>query len=202
MPPIRTFYDELGVPRDADGSAIKHAFKELSKVYHPDKNPPDKQDWAHEQMSRLNFILETLLNPKTRKEYDEIVRKYESVPATERRRRPREQNAIEQEYAMVSVEIMNLTGKYANCRVKMLLGGGLFVFAVLTRLAAAFTPLGEYISGFQLVFAYFFTIVGAIILAMGLGDYLGRGQYRRRIRELEERRAFLRQRIYEPFSAM
>ena len=40
---IKTFYDELGVGRDADGAAIKHAFKEIAKVYHPDKNPPEKQ---------------------------------------------------------------------------------------------------------------------------------------------------------------
>ena len=62
MPRIKTFYDELGVPRDANAAAIKHAFKEIAKVYHPDKNP-DKQEWAHEQMSRFNFIVETLLNP-------------------------------------------------------------------------------------------------------------------------------------------
>ena len=77
MPRIKTFYDELGVPRDANGAAIKHAFKEIAKVYHPDKNPPDKQSWAHEQMSRFNFIMETLLNPATRREYDDLVKKYE-----------------------------------------------------------------------------------------------------------------------------
>jgi DnaJ-class molecular chaperone len=80
MPQIKTFYDELGVGRDADANAIKHAFKEIAKVYHPDKNPPDKQAWAHEQMSRLNFICETLLNPTTRKEYDDLVKRYEETP--------------------------------------------------------------------------------------------------------------------------
>src|SRR6266513_5273947 len=112
MARIKTFYDELGVGRDADGAAIKHAFKEIAKVYHPDKNPPEKQAWAHEQMSRLNFICETLLNPATRREYDELVRKYESMPRVTRSARPRrEQNAIEREYAQVSVEILNLAGK-------------------------------------------------------------------------------------------
>ena len=64
---IKTFYDELGVGRDATVSEIKHAFKETAKIYHPDKNPPEKQAWAHEQMSRINFIFETLTNSKTRK---------------------------------------------------------------------------------------------------------------------------------------
>src|SRR5262245_63111214 len=113
MPSIKTFYDELGVSRDANAAEIKHAFKEVAKVYHPDKNPPEKQAWAHEQMSRLNFIVETLLNPATRKEYDALVKKYEEMPLVPRPRRPqREQNAIEREYAQVSVEIMNLAGKY------------------------------------------------------------------------------------------
>src|SRR5205085_2266119 len=122
MPRIKTFYDELGVSRDANAAAIKHAFKEIAKVYHPDKNP-DRQAWAHEQMSRFNFICETLLNPATRSEYDELVKKYEETPVVARpRRRPHEQNALEREYAQVSVEIMNLAGKYSNCRLKMMVG--------------------------------------------------------------------------------
>src|SRR5215467_14434212 len=111
MPRIKTFYDELGVERSADAAEIKHAFKEAAKTFHPDKNPTDKQAWAHEQMSRLNFIFETLMNPATRKEYDEIVKKYEEMPVTRPRRAQREQNALEREYAQVSVEIMNLAGK-------------------------------------------------------------------------------------------
>src|SRR5690348_5632439 len=122
MARIKTFYDELGVDRSASAAQIKHAFKEIAKVYHPDKNP-DKQAWAHEQMSRMNFIMETLLNPTTRKEYDDLVKKYESMPQVARpRRAQREQNAIEREYAQVSVEILNLAGKYSNCRLKMMIG--------------------------------------------------------------------------------
>src|ERR1700757_1749307 len=107
MARIKTFYDELGVPRDANAAAIKHAFKEIAKVYHPDKNPPEKQAWAHEQMSRFNFIVQTLLDPAQRKEYDALVKKYEEMPLVSRPQRPRrEQNAIEREYAQVSVEIL------------------------------------------------------------------------------------------------
>src|SRR5881398_2529946 len=141
MPQIKTFYDELGVGRDADANAIKHAFKEIAKVYHPDKNPADKQAWAHEQMSRLNFICETLLNPTTRKEYDALVQKYEEMPLVTRpRRAPREQNAIEREYAQVSVEIMNLAGKYSNCRLKMMIGSIIAILAAVLHLTAYFVP--------------------------------------------------------------
>jgi len=57
MARMKTFYDELNVERSASSAQIKHAFKEIAKVYHPDKNPPDRQRWAHEQMSRINSIV-------------------------------------------------------------------------------------------------------------------------------------------------
>src|SRR5260221_1265194 len=140
MARIKTFYDELGVAPDANATAIKHAFKEIAKVYHPDKNPPEKQGWAHEQMSRYNFIMETLLNPSTRREYDDLVRKYEEAPPrVERpRRRPHEQNAIEREYAQVSVEIMNLAGEDSNCRLKMMIGAIIGRLRAVSHLTAEF----------------------------------------------------------------
>ncbi len=204
MPRIKTFYDELGVPRNADASAIKHAFKEIAKIYHPDKNPPEKQAWAHEQMSRFNFIMETLLNPESRSEYDELVRKYETAPLIARPRlRPHEQNALEIEYAQVSVEIMNLAGKYSNCRVKMMVGAMIGGSAALLHLAAYVGPFVEIWKEFPMTFAftYFFTLIGGVMTIIGLSDYLGRGQYRRRIRELERRRSQLRERMFEVFAA-
>jgi curved DNA-binding protein CbpA len=203
MPRIKTFYDELGVPRDANAGSIKHAFKEVAKVYHPDKNPPDKQAWAHEQMSRFNFIMETLLNPATRREYDDLVKKYEDAPVVSPlRRRPREQNAIEREYAQVSVEIMNLAGKYSNCRVKMMVGAIIGSLAAVIHLSAYFVPAEIFDdSPMAFAFTYFFTLIGGVMLIIGISDYLGRGQYRRRIKELEERRSQLRERMYEVFVA-
>jgi len=202
MPRIKTFYDELGIPRDANAAAIKRAFKEIAKVYHPDKNPQDKQAWAHEQMSRFNFIMETLLNPATRREYDDLVKKYEEMPPViaRPRRRPHEQNAIEREYAQVSVEIMNLAGKYSNCRLKMMIGAIIGSIAAIMHLSAYFVP-SDVFQDFPMTFAftYFFTLIGGVMLIIGMSDYLGRGQYRRRINELEQRRSHLRERMYEVF---
>src|SRR5256885_3430925 len=186
MQRIKTFYDELGVPRDANAGSIKHAFKEIAKVYHPDKNPADKQAWAHEQMSRFNFIMETLLNPSTRREYDDLVKKYEEAPiVTPLRRRPHEQNAIEREYAQVSVEIMNLAGKYSNCRLKMMIGAIIGSLAAVMHLSAYFVP-SDIFQDFPIIFAftYFFTLIGGVMLILRASDYLRRGPYHRRIRGL------------------
>ena len=200
VPQIKTFYDELGVGRDADAAAIKHAFREIAKLYHPDKNPPDKQAWAHEQMSRLNFICETLLNPATRKEYDELVKKYETTPVEARpRRRPKEQVAIEREYAQVSVEIMNLSGKYENCRLRIMIGSSVGSIAGLVHLGAYIGPFADVFHYFPMTFAftYFISLIGGVMTVIGLTDYFGRGSIRQRIRELEERRTYLRGRMYE-----
>src|SRR3954468_21803826 len=185
MTRIKTFYDELGVERNASSAEIKRAFKEIAKIFHPDKNPPEKQAWAHEQMSRFNFIMETLLNPATRREYDDLVKKYEETPVVARpRRRPHEQNAIEREYAQVSVEIMNLAGKYSNCRLKMMIGAIIGSVAAIMHLSAYLVPTNIF-EDFPITFAftYFFTLIGGVMLIIGISDYLGRGQYRRRINE-------------------
>jgi curved DNA-binding protein CbpA len=196
---IKTFYDELGVGRDATASQIKHAFKEVAKVYHPDKNPQEKQAWAHEQMSRLNFIFETLTNSTTRKEYDDLVERYESAPREAPIRRPaREQNAIVQEYAAVTVEIMTLAGKYTNCRLRMVIGASVGSVSAMFYLLGTFTKLMNPYP-IILAFAYFFTLIGGGMTVFALLDYFGRGEYRRRIHELEERRAILRQRMFEAY---
>src|SRR5213594_1672766 len=137
-------------------------------------------------MSRFNVIVETLLNPATRREYDDLVKKYEERPVVSRPPRPRrEQAAIEREYAQVSVEIMNLAGKYSNCRLKMLIGGLVGSLAAILQLAAYLSPLGGVLEDFPMTFAfiYFFTLIGGIMLIMGISDYFGRSQYRRRIHE-------------------
>ena len=197
---IRTFYDELGVGRDADAAEIKSSFRDIAKLYHPDRNPPEKQEWAHERMSRLNFVLETLLNADSRSEYDGLVAKAERGLLDRPRRTARQEYALQREYAQVSVEIINLSGKYSNCRVKMIIGGCVCVASLIGLLILSLLNLGPFIANFYMSFARFLALVGAIIAGMGVSDYVGRGHYRKRIRELEERQSHLRQRMYEAWT--
>jgi hypothetical protein len=142
--------------------------------------------------------VETLLHPATRQEYDDLIRKYEEASPEPRPKRPaREQWAIEREYGRVSVEIMNLHVKYANCRLKMLVGASVGAVAFAAHLIGYFTTLFDSLP-VTFLFTYFFSLAGAGLAVMGLSDFLRRGQYRRRIEELEQR-DFLRERMYEAY---
>src|SRR2546427_7403031 len=144
-----------------------------------------------------------MLTRATRREQSNIVKKCEKIRVFTRPPGPRrEQVAIEREYAQVSVEILNLAGKYSNCRLKMMIGAIVGGLAAVMHLTAYFVP-ADIFQDFNITFAftYFFTLIGGVMLIIGIADYLGRGQYRKRIHELEERRSQLRARMYEVFPA-
>ncbi len=63
-------YATLGVPRDADGDAIKKAYRKLAGELHPDQNPGDKK--KEERFKLVNHAYEVLHNAKKRKLYDEF----------------------------------------------------------------------------------------------------------------------------------
>lgn len=65
---MKNHYETLGVARDADEDAIKKAFRELAKKYHPDRNPNDNE--AEEHFKAVNEAYEVLSDPQKRGEYD------------------------------------------------------------------------------------------------------------------------------------
>jgi len=90
------YYEELGLPADAADEDIRRAHRTLSKVLHPDRQTdPSARDAAELQMRRLNVIVDTLLDPRTRRDYDAglhverpapvFPRPHERVPPRKRR---------------------------------------------------------------------------------------------------------------------
>jgi len=63
----RDYYEVLGVPKNADGKAIKDAFRKLALQYHPDRN---KAPGAEERFKEIAEAYAVLSDPKKRAEYD------------------------------------------------------------------------------------------------------------------------------------
>lgn len=64
----RDYYEVLGVDRNADGDALKKAFRKLAMQFHPDRNPGDKQ--AEERFKDASEAYEVLADPDKRARYD------------------------------------------------------------------------------------------------------------------------------------
>ncbi len=63
-------YDVLGVPRNADASAIKKAYRKLARGSHPDQNPDDPG--AEERFKEIGRAYAVLSDPEQRRAYDEF----------------------------------------------------------------------------------------------------------------------------------
>jgi curved DNA-binding protein len=63
-------YSILGVPRDADASAIKRAYRRLAQQHHPDRNQDDAV--AEERFKAISGAYAVLSDSDRRKDYDEF----------------------------------------------------------------------------------------------------------------------------------
>lgn len=63
----KDFYDILDVPKGADEKQIKLSYRQLSKKYHPDKNPSPE---AHEKFIEIGEAYEVLSDPDKKAKYD------------------------------------------------------------------------------------------------------------------------------------
>lgn len=68
----RSYYDILGVPRDADEKTLKSAFRKLAMKHHPDRN--DGCEEAAGKFKEASEAYETLSDPEKRNLYDQFGR--------------------------------------------------------------------------------------------------------------------------------
>jgi molecular chaperone DnaJ len=64
----RCYYEVLGVSRQADGTDIKKAYRQLALQYHPDRNPDDPE--AEAKFKECSEAYEVLRDPERRRLYD------------------------------------------------------------------------------------------------------------------------------------
>ncbi|HNO12535.1 MAG TPA: DnaJ domain-containing protein, partial [bacterium] len=69
---MKDYYKILGVAENASSDAIKTAYKNLAKKYHPDRNPGNKQ--SEDKFKEMSEAYNVLSDAKKRKEYDTMRR--------------------------------------------------------------------------------------------------------------------------------
>ena len=66
----RDYYEVLGVGKDADDSALKKAYRQVAKKYHPDMNPGDAE--AEKKFKEASEAYAVLSDPEKRRQYDQF----------------------------------------------------------------------------------------------------------------------------------
>ena len=72
MSQLPDHYRTLRVQPTASATHIRRTYYLLAKQYHPDRTPPNRREWAREQMARINAAYDTLGDPHKRAEYDRL----------------------------------------------------------------------------------------------------------------------------------
>ncbi len=66
----RDYYEVLGVDKSADEAAIKKAYRNLAKKYHPDANPGDAE--AEKKFKEASEAYAILSDPEKKRQYDQF----------------------------------------------------------------------------------------------------------------------------------
>jgi molecular chaperone DnaJ len=66
----RDYYEVLGVDKNADDAAIKKAYRQLAKKYHPDMNPGDAE--AEKKFKEASEAYAVLSDAEKRRQYDQF----------------------------------------------------------------------------------------------------------------------------------
>jgi curved DNA-binding protein CbpA len=67
---FKDYYQTLGILPETDEKAIRQAFRQLARKFHPDVNPGNKE--AEEKFKTINEAYQVLSDKKQRKKYDEL----------------------------------------------------------------------------------------------------------------------------------
>ena len=66
----RDYYEILGLDKSADADAIKRAYRQQAKKYHPDLHPGDAE--AEKNFKEVNEAYSILSDPEQKAKYDQF----------------------------------------------------------------------------------------------------------------------------------
>jgi DnaJ-class molecular chaperone len=84
---MATFYDLLGIKRDASEKEVRSAYRKLARKHHPDVNPGDKA--AEAKFKEINNAYEVLHDVEKRRKYDKYGDRWEYADQIEEAERQR-----------------------------------------------------------------------------------------------------------------
>ncbi len=87
---VKSYYDILGVNRNATDKDIKQAYRRLARRYHPDVNPGDKS--AEAKFKEMNAAYEVLSDKEKRQKYDKYGDKWQYADQFEQAARQQSQS--------------------------------------------------------------------------------------------------------------
>ncbi len=143
MGTTRTYYEILGLPRDATLAQIRRRYRQLVRRYHPDV-APDKST-AHKLFLQIREAYEGLSDPVRRRAYDATLTMDRTRPPAEGHRptsapgRARTQRAV----SPIAKHIRDARWSFIQRRLNEAVGHCRAVLDIDPRNAAAFAILGD-----------------------------------------------------------
>lgn len=130
---LNKYYEVLGVAPDTSGQELKGAYRDLAKVWHPDRfsHDPRLQQKAQEKLKEINEAYERLTSERE-------LRRPRSAPAPER---PREPAASPNAYATSNATVATVPPRERK-RPRVFLPTALVFCAVFVVALISFVPSG------------------------------------------------------------